>query len=273
MLGMVEQNLKQPPRGVFNFLILFTLLAHINPSNTSAKSTVSVASTMEEGVKSVGGEISGRPRIVQARVGDVLEVQEGEPVRLQCSSLTTRPNLELVWMNGRVASEHFDIQENINIMEDGHTWKTTSIFQFVPLEDQRVVCIAHSDEFLDPQHSLPLQLHLHQNPKVTLTSSSSTLKEGGDGTFHCKTTSSNVTFKWFLNDRELAGEQGEQLSLVDLRRDQDGDRLRCLVENSKGRSEASLMLEVNFGPKILHHPQSLVARKGQQVRKKEVCMS
>ena len=164
-----------------------------------------------------------------------------------------------------MASENFDIQEDIRMMQDGLTWKTTSIFKFVPLEDQTVVCIAHAEAFLEQQNSPPLQLRLHRNPKVTLTGSNMRLKEGEEGRFYCKTTSSNVTFKWFLDNNEIAGEHSRQLRLVDLGREQDGASLTCQVENWLGKGEDSLVLEVNFPPKIFEHPQSFVARKGQQV--------
>ena len=267
MWGRVQNNLIKSSRGAADLLILLTLLAPANPAKASGESNVN--STWEEGVRSAGdGRLgkSGGPHIAQARDGQVLEVQEGEPVLLECTSLGPRPNLELVWRNGKVATENFDIQEDIRMMQDGLTWKTTSIFQFVPLEDQTVVCIAHAEGFLEPQNSPPLQLRLHRNPKVTLTSSNMRLKEGEEGSFLCKTTSSNVTFKWFLNDRRIAGEGGELLRLVDLSREEDGAWLRCLVENSMGRTEASLKLEINFAPKILIHPQSAVVRRGQQVR-------
>ena len=261
MWGKGEQNLKLSAA----VLILFTLLVLANPAMASDEGTVN--STREDSMIKAGDErMSSRPHITQLKDGDVLEVQEGEPVLLECTSLGPTPNLELVWRNGKVGRENFDIQEDIRMMEDGLTWKTTSIFQFVPLEDQTVVCIAHGEPFVEAENSSPLQLRLHRNPKVTLTSSNIRLKEGGEGTFYCKTSSSNVTFKWFLNDRRIVGERGDHLRLVDLRREQDRSWLLCQVENSKGRSDASLMLEINFAPKILIHPQSAVVRKGQQVK-------
>ena len=162
MWARVQHNLKLSRADLLTFL---TLLVAANP----ARGEGSLNSTWEEGKGNSGKGRSSRPHISQASDGKVLEVQEGELVLLECSSLAPTPNLELVWRNGTVASEKFDIQEDIRLMQDGLTWKTTSIFQFVPLEDQTVVCIAHAEVFLQPKNSPPLQLRLDKNPKVTLT--------------------------------------------------------------------------------------------------------
>ena len=206
-----------------------------------------------------------RPEIIQAGDGEVLDVQEGHLVLLECTCLSSKPDVQLVWSNGKVAAEQFDIREDIRMLEDGLTWKTSSLFKFVPLEDLTVVCIAHGETLREQESSRPLQLRLHRNPKVTLTSSTVRLEEGGEGSFYCETSSSNVTFKWFFDNNEIAGEHSRQLRLVDLGREQDGASLTCQVENWLGKGEDSLVLEVNFPPKIFEHPQSFVARKGQQV--------
>ena len=117
MWGRVQNSLIKSSRGAADLLILLTLLAPANPAKASGESNVN--STWEEGVRSAGDRRlgkSGGPHIAQARDGQVLEVQEGEPVLLECTSLGPRPNLELVWRNGKVATENFDIQEDVRMM-------------------------------------------------------------------------------------------------------------------------------------------------------------
>ena len=262
-----KKILKRPEYKMFpsrDIAVVMTILILLIPAKSKGaiNHQSNVNSTKDQKVRLTS---PSRPEIIQAGDGEVLDVQEGHLVLLECTCLSPRPNVQLVWSNGKVAAEQFDIREDIRMLEDGLTWKTSSLFKFVPLEDLTVVCIAHGETLREQESSRPLQLRLHRNPKVTLTSSTVRLEEGGEGSFYCETSSSNVTFKWFLDNNEIAGEHSRQLRLVDLGREQDGASLTCQVENWLGKGEDSLVLEVNFPPKIFEHPQSFVARKGQQV--------
>ena len=209
----------------------------------------------------------GRPYIVQAREGDVLEVKEGRPVVLECSSQGARPAAELIWRYGKVATSGFDIQEDISRMEDGRTWKTTSRFKFVPLADQEVVCSAHSDSFPDPKDSRALHLKLVYRPRVVVEALPSQAREGQDVTFTCSATASpgDVTYKWFINDNEIEDQAESTLTLKRVGREHNLAEVRCRVENSVGTGEAATTLGVAFQPKITSQPKSVVAREGEEV--------
>ena len=209
----------------------------------------------------------GRPYIVQAREGDVLEVKEGLPVVLDCSSQGARPAAELIWRYGKVATSGFDIQEDVSRMEDGRTWKTTSRFQFVPLEDQSVTCSAHSDAFPDPKDSRALHLKLVYRPRVEVEALPRQAREGQDVTFTCSAVASpgDVTYKWFINDNEIEGQIDSVLTLERVGREHNLAEVRCKVENSVGIGEAATTISVAFQPKITSQPKSVVAREGEEV--------
>jgi len=209
----------------------------------------------------------GRPYIVQAREGDVLEVKEGLPVVLDCSSQGARPAAELIWRYGKVATSGFDIQEDVSRMEDGRTWKTTSRFQFVPLEDQSVTCSAHSDAFPDPKDSRALHLKVVFRPRVEVEALPRQAREGQDVTFTCTAVSSpgDVTYKWFINDNEIEGQTDSVLTLERVGREHNMAEVRCKVENSVGIGEAATTISVAFQPKITSQPKSVVAREGEEV--------
>ena len=209
----------------------------------------------------------GRPYIVQAREGDVLEVKEGLPVVLDCSSQGARPAAELIWRYGKVATSGFDIQEDVSRMEDGRTWKTTSRFQFVPLEDQSVTCSAHSDAFPDPKDSRALHLKVVYRPRVEVEALPRQAREGQDVTFTCSSVASpgDVTYKWFINDNEIEGQTDSVLTLERVGREHNMAEVRCKVENSVGIGEAATIISVAFQPKITSQPKSVVAREGEEV--------
>ena len=209
----------------------------------------------------------GRPYILQAREGDVLEVKEGMPVVLECTSQGARPAAELIWRYGKVATSGFDIQEDVSRMADGRTWKTTSRFQFVPLEDQEVICSAHSDPFPDPKDSRALQLKQVYRPRVQVEVLPTQAREGQDVTLTCSATASpgDVTYKWFINDNEIEEQTEPVLTLERVGREHNLAEVRCKVENSVGTGEAATTLAVAFQPKITSQPKSVVAREGEEV--------
>merc|ERR1711971_588843 len=94
-------------------LIHLTLLVLADPAMASDEGTVRSTREEESVIKAGDERMSSRPHITQLKDGDMLEVQEGEQVLLECTSLGPTPNLELVWRNGKVARENFDIQEDI----------------------------------------------------------------------------------------------------------------------------------------------------------------
>jgi hypothetical protein len=209
----------------------------------------------------------GLPFITEARVGDVLAVEEGRLVELHCSSQGAKPAAELVWRYGAVATEGFDIREEVTRQRDTGLWRTTSVFKFVPREDQEVVCSVHSEPFPEARNSRPLQLKLLHEPRVTVTGPSTQLREGQDITLTCETAASpsEVTYKWFINDNEIIGQAEASLTLEKVGREHHKAEVKCVAENSAGVGEAAVELTVRYEPRILEHPESVVARQGETV--------
>ena len=209
----------------------------------------------------------GLPYIAQARRGDVVEVKQGEAVTLECTSLGARPAAELVWRYGKVATRGFDIREDVTRLEDGRTWKTSSVFKFVPEEDMEVVCSAHSDAFPTARDSRPLRLKLVYKPRVTVEADATHLREGQAVTFTCTAMASpmEVAYKWFINDNELAGQTEASLTLENVGRELDKAKVKCKASNKAGEGEGAVEVEVMFEPKMVVQPQSVVAREGEEV--------
>ena len=196
-----------------------------------------------------------------------MEVEAGKEVSLECTSQGAKPAAELVWRYGKVATRGFHIREDVTRSEDGRTWKTTSVFKFVPEEDQEVVCSVHSEAFPDSRDSRPLLLKLLHKPKVTLEASRTQLREGQDVTFSCTASASpaDLTYTWFINDNEVAGQTEASLTLEMVGREHDGAVVRCRVENRVGAGEDTVELEVQYQGRILEQPRSRVAREGEEV--------
>jgi len=210
----------------------------------------------------------GEPYISQANEGDTMWVKNGEVVTLDCSSQGAKPAAEIVWHYGEVASKDFSIKEEVKRMENGVTWKTSSTLSFVPIEDQEIICSAHTEVFPQSRNSRSLQLKLLHSPRVNLTASSSNVNEGESVSFVCEANGSpsNMTYSWFINDSELVDQSEDTLTIERVGRELHGAEVTCIARNSVGEGQSTVRMTVSYHPRILEHPQSVVAMDGQIVK-------
>lgn len=231
------------------------------------------ASTSSEAIVSQHARLTvtsepGVPYIKQAAERDVLEVLEGSHLVLDCVSPGGRPAAEIHWFSdGVMVDTPVSVTENVVREQGGHTFRTHSSFTFVPDRNMKIKCSSYSEQFPDTKYSRELQIRLRYEPKVNLEISIDSIEEGDKFSVTCDSVAypQNVAYKWFFNDIELKGENDKTLMIEKITRNQHNSNLKCSVQNEIGRTEVASSLNVKFSPKIILHPEHVVAREGENV--------
>jgi len=129
-----------------------------------------------------------------------------------------------------------------------------------------LTCSASNAAFKEPRNSRALEIQLKYKPKLELNVTSEIIKEGQNLVVKCNTQAypKEVTYKWFINDDEMK-ETGNILTMENVGKELNNAELRCEAENSVGKSMTSKILNIEFVPKILTHPTSVIAKHGDEV--------
>jgi len=208
----------------------------------------------------------GQPHIAQATLGDVMEVEVGKTVTLQCESLGGKPAAAIQWSyaDGTVLSD--SVSQDIAVMEDKATYRTVSHLTIQPNEDLTVICTATSIA-VPTKKTTQLNVQVMHMPRVHLSLSTTRVMEGTTVEITC---SSEVypaleSYKWFINRQEIRGEHERTLRLEEISRAYDKVEITCRGSNKVGHDEATLGLTVEFAPKVFTHPHDIFAVEGDSV--------
>jgi hypothetical protein len=184
----------------------------------------------------------GQPFILQAREEEVLEVQEGEEVELQCESQGGRPPAEIMWWDGEGRRIVSDVTEHVKRMEDRKTFKTVSTLRFKPSTGQQIKCSAHNDAFHTGKVSDLLEIRIKGKPRVELK----TLEDGDSVKIFCNNNKpvESKKFKWFINDVEIFDETKNYLEIQQFSKSYDKSRVKCSVKDSNNEDEIIRVVEL-----------------------------
>jgi hypothetical protein len=205
--------------------------------------------------------------ILQATDYEVLEVLEGQHVVLDCESQGARPPAEISWYNQDRPMGAANVKEAVTRQRDDKTFKTHSTLTLMPKENMNIKCSSFSEQFPSTKFSRVLKIKLRYMPKVSIDLSKDRIQEGDKFSVTCnsKAYPENVAYKWFFGGIELAGEQNDTLMIEEISREHHESDVKCLVENEVGRTAISTTLNVEFPPTILKHPESVIAKRGDNV--------
>lgn len=209
----------------------------------------------------------GLPYILQAADYDVLEVLEGQHIVLDCESQGAKPPAEIKWYDGDKPMGASNIKETVTKQRDNKTFKTHSTLTLMPKENMNIKCSSFSEQFPSTKYSRVLKIKLRFMPKVSIDLSKDRIQEGDKFSVTCnsKAYPENVAYKWFFGGIEIAGEKNETLMIEDISREHHASDVKCLVENEVGRTAMATTLNVEFPPTILKHPESVIAKRGDNV--------
>ena len=229
----------------------------------------------------------GPPCIKQGNNGAVIEVEEDEEVALDCESKGGRPAADIDWNYGNI--KVIEVRKKVVRMEDlqtdpgpekkvhsknpyqlavedKKTFKTTSTLRFRSKKDSTISCAAFSEKFPNKRTSKTLLVKLKYRPKVEMKFGQEDLKEGDDLDVECsvKAYPVNVTFKWFVDDVEEKGFEGDTFKIKKITKKLNKSNVKCLVENDVGKSEIVKSLNVKFEPEIIIQPATRKVKMGEE---------
>jgi len=130
-----------------------------------------------------------------------------------------------------------------------------------------IKCSSNSEAFSDEKFSQELEVRLRYAPKVNLEIDKKKIKEGEKFSVTCnsKAYPENVAYKWYFNDLELTGESKNILDVEEISRKHHESSIKCSVRNEIGTTEVATKLDVHFPPEIIKHPESKIAKRGENV--------
>ena len=209
--------------------------------------------------------VPGTPYIRQAEDRDVLEVVERQTLVLDCFSQGARPPAEIHWHRDgqRMAG---NIKETVSREQGGDTFRTHSSLTFRPTSNVKIKCSSYSDQFPETRYSRELSIRLRYPPKLDIKTPE-TVKEGDKFSVTCdsKAYPENVAYKWYFDGVELAGETEKTLMIEDISRENHQSDIKCSVENEVGVTEVATSLNVQFPPRLVTSPRSVLAHRGENV--------
>ena len=209
----------------------------------------------------------GKPYIMQAMEEEMMEVQEGEEVELQCESQGGRPPAEIQWWDGEGRRIISGVTEHVRKMEARKTLKTISKLKFHYKESISIKCTASSDAFPVSKESKYLIIS-NDNDELE----SRTLKEGESLSIECAPEVSKFPkFKWFINEMEINNENSRVLEIEEFVAAYDKAVVKCIGENGHGNSEVlksvKLIHEDSKVEKSLLSPVTEGQKRGKKNKK------
>jgi len=207
----------------------------------------------------------GTPYIRQAEDRDLLEVLENQTLVVDCFSQGARPPAEIHWYrDGQLVTGN--IKETVTREPSGDTFRTHSSITISPTKNFKIKCSSYSDQFPDTRFSRELTIRLRYPPRLDFKIPE-TVQEGDKFSVTCnsKAYPENVAYKWYFDGVELAGENDKTLMIEKISRENHQSAVKCSVENEVGLREVAASLNVQFPPRLLTSPSSVLAHRGDNV--------
>merc|ERR1712013_408155 len=162
---MVVSDKQMVMKTIAIFIVCDIILTHGSPLNSE--------------IMDINSE-PGKPYIMQAMEEEMMEVQEGEEVELQCESQGGRPPAEIQWWDGEGRRIISGVTEHVRKMEARKPLKTISKLKFHYKESISIKCTASNDAFPVSKESKYLIIS-NDNDELE----SRTLKEGESLSIEC----------------------------------------------------------------------------------------
>lgn len=208
----------------------------------------------------------GRPHILQAKLGDVMDAVVGEVVELQCETQGGRPAADIIWRHGDGSRLEAEVRDIISTMEETKLFKTTSAIKFVPEQDEEIYCEAVSEIFMIPRKSPAMKIRVKGSARASLQFSTEDVKVGEDVDVTCRVSGPGriLGYQWSINDSPLPAETSAVLSLEKVQAENNQMKISCRAETEAGTLVAEGRLRVATVLTITHHPESLEVEEGQE---------
>merc|ERR1719317_406655 len=210
----------------------------------------------------------GKPYIMQVMEEEMMVVQEGEEVELQCESQGGRPPAEIQWWDGEGRRIVSDVTEHVKRMEDRKTFKTVSTLKFILHRPISVKCSVNNEAFQDKKFSESLKIKFKGQVELEIKN----LSEGESFLIDCEHKVSQKKYKWFINEKELTSEESKSLEIEHFVAAYHNSVVKCMSEDEKGKMEILKLVKLNHVPKTNKDPiskEALIPVSNIKERKKK----
>ncbi|XP_070492966.1 irregular chiasm C-roughest protein isoform X2 [Chironomus tepperi] len=211
------------------------------------------------------------PKITQ---GSHILTTEDREIELECISKGGKPPAEITWIDGHGNVIQEGIEYMSQQMENSKLFEARSILKFTPKKDHHNTTIScQAQNTADRTYkSAKVKVDVKFAPKVIVSVVSNTLgngriPEGAEVRFacHAEANPNEVSFKWYINDEVIIGDQSTELIIPSINRTLHDSIVKCEVTNNVGKSEDSETLDISYAPVFRTRPQSVEADLGQTV--------
>jgi len=171
----------------------------------------------------------GQPHIAS---DDVIRVDRGQVVELQCSSDGARPAAEIEWWNVDTGNRILSQVTNNVVRGSGDTFNTVSSLKMEVVDHMKVYCTAHSDSFPATKQSNPVEISIKGEPRTETIS----MREGDSVKVFChnRVVKDVAMFKWFINNNQIFDENRDYLEITQFTKAYDKSIVKCVDTDQKG---------------------------------------
>ncbi|XP_049882134.1 irregular chiasm C-roughest protein-like [Pectinophora gossypiella] len=209
------------------------------------------------------------PKILQ---GKYLSTIEDRHVKLECVSVGGKPPAEITWVDSNAGVITQGVTYSVEALSDGQRFTARSILKMTPKQEnhnQTYICQAQNTADR-AYRAASIQIEVKYAPKVQLRIKSGVngrIPEGEDAVIACVADAnpSNLTFKWYMNDELMVGENETELRIPNVTRKYSEVVIRCEVYNEVGKSEEAKTLEITYAPTFRNRPKDVEGEKGSSV--------
>ncbi|KAF9799007.1 hypothetical protein SFRURICE_011646, partial [Spodoptera frugiperda] len=198
------------------------------------------------------------PRIVE---GNFFSTIEDRNIKLEC----------ITWVDSNAGVLTQGVTYSVEPMPDGQRFTARSIIKMTPKQEhhnQTFTCQAQNTADR-AYRAASIQIEVKYAPKVKMyikSGANGKIPEGDDVVIACKADAnpSNLTYKWFLNEKLIEGNTTE-LKIYNITRKYHDATIKCVVYNDVGNSEEIETLEITYAPTFKSLPKDVEAEVGTTV--------
>ena len=209
----------------------------------------------------------GVPHIKQAKYGDVIEVDTGQELELECETQGGKPGADIVWRHGDGSKVEAEVMDIVTRLED-NKFRTTSVLKMIPEENEEIMCEAVSTILKLSKKSPAIKIRIKDKLSASLRFEPEVAKIGENINVECVVENGNslVSYTWFINNVEMTTEKHNKIKLENVEAKHNDLSIKCVVKNNEETLEASGSLHVASPLRIVEYPGHVLARDGELVK-------
>lgn len=197
-----------------------------------------------------------------------VETTEGSPIRLFCEAGLSSPAAQIKWYN-----DGNEISSGVNVTK--HEMPNSilnSVRSFLDLTPEQkhhktnITCKVTHDALENPIERYVV-MHVKYKPVVKIEIDSLKIKESEEVKLTCEAHAnpSSLRYRWEIDGETVVGDHTTEYIIKDVQRVRNGAKIKCIVSNIIGSSEADHALSVQYSPVFKSEPKDVDGDEGKSV--------